>query len=573
MSLQMEYFLGTSDDGVKIINIKENNINICLGKKDKEQENIKEFVYNLNIPDGESLIFIFGLGSGEYIKELINNIGYGNKVYIFEPEEIIYNNIMADTYINSMLKEDSRINIFYFKNKNQIMNILNRYVDKSYLNKYVCSHYTNYEKVFLNKFNMFSEAIKEFWIEVGALRASNIMFSNIVIENYINNIKEIEKNTNANELKNSFLGSTAIIVSSGPSLEKNIKFLKEYKDNCIIICASRSIQELIKNEMAPDFICAIDPGEIMEKLFKQSMDLEIPMVVTEQVNFNIVKNYKGKKIFVLNSFKNIIEKMCNEEYISIPVGGSVAHLATAFAVFLGAKNVIFIGQDLAFTNNKYHSTLSTNENLIKEKANFNKNDLFYVEGNVEEKVLTNNSFITFKNWFEVFISNNRDVNFINSTEGGAKIRGTKIMPLQDSLSIYCKERINKNVVNLDTTKNIEGVIIKYLNRQLQCMNELTLKGIEYSNKMINYYEGNKNVKINNVLKKLDDIDLKLYKTEEIIYMLNLFKYKEMEMLNNKDEYREKIDESEREAGIRLGKRSLQCYKIYNNGIKEIMSKF
>lgn len=571
MDLSRQFFLQQSSDNCKIINIKENDKDVYLGNKKNERENISNFIKNLNIPDGETFIFIFGLASGEYIKKLMNNIGYGNKVYIFEPEEVIYNYIMRDPDINNIVKRDSRIGVFHFKNKNQIMNILNTYVDKSYLNKYICSYYTNYEKVFLNEFNVFNEAIKDFWIEVGALRVSNIMFANTVINNYINNIKEIEKNINANKFKNNFLGSTAIIVSSGPSLEKNIKFLKEYKDNCIIICASRSIQELINNEIIPDFICAIDPGEIMGKLFAQSMKLEIPMVVTEQVNFNVVKSYNGKKLFVLNSFKNTIERICNEEYVSIPVGGSVAHLATAFAVLLGAKNVIFIGQDLAFTNNKYHSTLSTNEKLIKEKAAFNKDDLFYVEGNVEEKVLTNNSFLTFKNWFEIFISNNKDTNFINSTEGGAKIKGTKIMPLKDSLGIYCSKKINKDV-NLDIENNIEGSIIEYLNKVLETMYRLSLKGIEYSKKMINYYGGNRNIKINNVLKKLDEIDLNFYKNHEIIYMLNLFKYKEMEILNNEEEYREKIKESDKEAGIRLGKRTLQCYKIYSSAIKEIIEK-
>ncbi|ENK1242719.1 motility associated factor glycosyltransferase family protein [Clostridium botulinum] len=570
MNLSRQFILQQSNDNCKIIDIKEDNNEIYLGNKKNEKENINNFIKGLNIPDGETFIFIFGLASGEYIKELINNIGYSNKVYIFEPEEVIYNYIVMDPDISNILKSDSRIGVFHFKNKNEIINILNTYVDKSYLNKYVCSYYTNYEKAFSDKFNVFNEAIKEFWIEVGALRKSNIVFANIVIDNYIKNIKEIEKNINANKLKNSFLGATAIIVSSGPSLDKNVKFLREYKDNCIIICASRSAQELEKNEIIPDFICAIDPGEIMERLFVESMGLEIPMVVTEQVNSNVIKNYKGPKLFVLNSFKNTIETICNEEYFSIQLGGSVAHLATAFAVLLGVENIIFIGQDLAFTDNRYHSTLSTNENLIKEKATFNKNDLFYVDGNIEEKVLTNNSFLTFKNWFEIFISNNQNINFINATEGGAKIKGTKIMSLKDSLNLYCKEIINKDF-NLDANHNTEKIITKYLNKKLQNMYELSVEAIEYSKKMIKYYEGNKNIKINNVLKKLDEVDFKFYKNQEIIYMLNLFKYKDMEILNNK--YREKIKEDDREAGIRLGKRNLQCYKIYSCAIKEIIEKF
>lgn len=143
MDLFRQFFLQQSNDNCKIINIKENNKDIYLGNKNNEKENINNFIKNLNIPDGETFIFIFGLASGEYIKELINNIGYGNKVYIFEPEEVIYNYIMMDLDINNILKADSRVKVFKFKDKNEIMNILNTYVDKSYLNKYVCSFYTN----------------------------------------------------------------------------------------------------------------------------------------------------------------------------------------------------------------------------------------------------------------------------------------------------------------------------------------------------------------------------------------------------------------------------------------------
>ncbi|NFR87434.1 MULTISPECIES: 6-hydroxymethylpterin diphosphokinase MptE-like protein [unclassified Clostridium] len=570
MKLPREYFLQQSSDGCKIITIKDNENEICLGNKIDEKANIKKFIKSLNIYDGESIIFIFGLSSGEYIKELMKNIGYGNKVYIFEPEESIYNHTMRELETQNILT-DSRIKIFYVKNKNEILDLLNKNLDKSYLNKYTITSYTNYEKAFSKQLNFFSEAVEEFWEVVSTLRASNIMFSNVVVDNYITTMKEIENNINGKKFQNTFEKCTVVVISSGPSLGKNIQYLKKYKDKCIIICAARSVFELLKNDINPDFICAIDPGNISLRLFKQSIKLEFPMVVIEQVNKDIVKNYNGKKIYILNSLKNTMESIYGEEFVSIPVGGSVAHLATGFAVLLGAKNIIFIGQDLAFTDNKYHSELSSNKNLIEEETILEKNNIFYVEGNVEEKVLTNNSFLIFKTWFEIFIENNKNVNFINSTEGGAKIRGTKIMPLKEALSIYCKNKLNKDI-NLNISQNTTKNISQYFVKKLNLMNKLSLKGIEFSKKMISYYNGNKKIDINYVLNKLDEIDLNFYNNEEIIHILNLFKYLEMEKLSLQSEYREQIKESDSRAGIRLGNRSLECYKIYSNAITEIIEK-
>ncbi len=566
----VECFLEESKDGNKIIRAKENDRSVYLGSKYNEKENINRFIKKLDIKDGESYIFIFGLGTGDYLKQLMKSIGYNNKILIFEPEESIYALALRDEYITSLLEKDERIHIFHFKDKMDILNILNRWIDKSYVNRYILGEYTNYDKIFIEELNVFRKTINEFWVELEALRVSNIMFSATVIDNYINNLSEVEKGINAGNLNNIFSGKTAVVVSSGPSLGKNVKLLQKYQDNCIIICAARSVQELIKNNIKPDFICAIDPGKIMEKLFKDSMALDIPLVITEQVNSNMVKDYAGKKIFVANSFKSIFEKVFKEEYVSIALGGSVAHLSTAFAVLLGVGNIIFIGQDLAFTDNKYHSSLSTNESLINQEAVFDSNDLFYVEGNVEEKVLINKSFLTFKNWFELFISENPQVNFVNSTEGGAKIEGTKILPLKNSLDIYCKEKIVKQVTL--ESQNREGILKKYFIEELSFMRDISLKGINYSEKMLSYYKGNNTININKILNTLDEIDFKFYKNNEIIYMLNLFSYEDMEQLNNKDEYREKIGENDREAGIRLAKRSLALYKIYNASITQIEKK-
>lgn len=569
MNNSEEILLEQSKDNLKVIKIKIGQKQLYLGSKYNETRNINSFVDKLNIEDGESFIFIFGTGSGEYIKCLLNNTGCNNKIFIFEPSKEIYNFVLERNCIKKILQKDERINIYYFNNKIDVLNILNRYIDKSYVNRYIMDGYTNYSKIFGEKFNILKQAVWEYWNELESLRISNIMFSDIVVENYIENLDEIEKGINVAELEGRFKDKTAVIVSSGPSLHKNIKVLSTYSDRCVIICAARSLGELLENNIMPDFICAIDPGDITYKLISKFFKLKIPLLTLEQVNYRALKKYGGIKIFSLNSIKNIVQNVFKEKYISLQQGGSVAHMAVSFSVLMGVKNIIFIGQDLAFTDNKYHSELSSNDSLIDEKESYGRNNLFYVAGNVQEKVLTNRIFLTFKNWIEVFIDNHNNINFINSTEGGAKIKGAEVLNLKDSLCKYCDSELNKQL-NFNYKNRCKGKLKNYLLERLKSMKNISLKGIDYSEKMLEYYRENNSLNIKFILNKLDQIDDRFYKNEELIYILNLFSYRDMDKLSS--EYREKVGETEVETGLRLALRSAAVYKLYNTYICKLIDK-
>lgn len=564
-------FKDITKDGKIILKCSVENRNIYLGSKYNETKNIEGFINNLNIVDGEAIIIIIGLASGEYLKELIERLSEENKIIIIEPDENIYKLNLENPNIKKYII-DERVNYILYKDSFQMRNSIEEVIDKSYIPIINFGIYTNYNIVYKLQCNNVVNILNEYLQYINLLRNSNIQLRDKALKNYLINFKNIEKSVSAFKFKDIFKEKTAIIISSGPSLSKNIKDLKSFKDDIIIIAVARSLKEVLQNDIKPHFICAIDPGDIMLNLMKDNLECDVPIIVSEQTNGELLETYKGRKIFVLDSFKDIITKLAGEEYISLPNGGSVAHLATSFAVLTGVENIIFIGQDLAFTNMEYHSKSSTNESLINSQATFDKNSLVTIEGNCDPIVYSNSTFIAFKNWFERFIYNNKNVNYINATEGGAKINGTKVLTLKEALELYSHKSLDtKETINgiLENGINNENKIIEFLQRELNILINMCKNGMNLSIEMSKYYyevKGN----ISNMLKKLDEIDLRLERYKEIQYLINLVAYEDLEKIKLSTEYRAKLKESEKEKSIRISKRQIKIYETNLKAIKNII---
>ena len=73
----------------------------------------------------------------------------------------------------------------------------------------------------------------------------------------------------------------AIIVSAGPSLDKNLAEMINYKDKLkdyFIIAGNRTLKTLINNNIKPDLLVTVDPNEITHEMINSSNYNDIPIV-------------------------------------------------------------------------------------------------------------------------------------------------------------------------------------------------------------------------------------------------------------------------------------------------------
>jgi len=273
---------------------------------------------------------------------------------------------------------------------------------------------------------------------------SSEIYNNIFKNNIKNSIQYIIKNRGVIDFKGIFQNKAIFIISAGPSLSNNIDHLKKIGNKGIIIALGTSLNALISKGIKPDFIAVIHGEDnVYEKQMKKYLHLQIPLLYIPGVNYNLLREYKGKKIVGLprRDYYPQMELILHKGFIES--GGSVSTVALDFAQILGGNPLVFVGQDLALSENGDKYSKETTE---KENLKFSKN-LPTVQGINGKKIYTLKNYHIFLKWIENYIIAHPKLTFINSTEGGANIAGSIILSLQDTIQRYCNEKIDKTKID------------------------------------------------------------------------------------------------------------------------------
>lgn len=234
------------------------------------------------------------------------------------------------------------------------------------------------------------------------------------------------------ELKDDFKGKDLFIIAAGPSLDTNFLQLKSInKDKAIILATGTVFRKLLNSGITPDHLIVTDANL---RVYYQIAGLEnssIPMLYLSTANKSFAQNYKGNKYMILQKDYDKAENFAKAKNAMLfQTGGSVSTTALDVGITFGCKRIIFLGLDLAFTYNYVHATDTSRRNLTTTE------DLRQVEDIHGNLIYTSKSLDIYRHWIENRIRDVKDIEFIDATEGGAKIEGMKIMKLADTLITY-----------------------------------------------------------------------------------------------------------------------------------------
>ncbi|EIZ3864309.1 motility associated factor glycosyltransferase family protein, partial [Campylobacter jejuni] len=284
----------------------------------------------------------------------------------------------------------------------------------------------------------------------------------------------------------------AIIVSTGPSLTKQLPLLKKYANKATIFCADSSYPILAKHGIKPDYVCMLERTEITAEFFNHDFgefDKDIVFVCAGVVHPKAIEYLKGRNRKYLITprylyFPIYIKLKYFDFLYNTP---SVAHMSYFLSVLLNHKNIIFIGQDLAYAENG-NSHPDDYQNSANYESQMYEHILTIAYGG-NGKVETHEVWIFFKQILEAMIIKYHITTY-NCTEGGARIEGTIEKPF-----LWACE----NLLHKDLNKPFEKLEPLSLNKQ----NEFLLKAYykvyqsikhcrDFSNKFIKSYDKIKN---------------------------------------------------------------------------------
>ncbi|GAA0318771.1 motility associated factor glycosyltransferase family protein [Bacillus carboniphilus] len=439
-------------------------------------------------------IILFGFFNIELVKNLLSKMSNFSTLTIFEKDI----DILLYTFGNkdvSQILEDTRV-VLLTGQKSEVRSYINTRVstrDYSYnlpRIKMISSKYmeiTNEE--YINEiFHYLINQTKYIASTLGNDINDMLEGFDHSIENWPNLLKSI----GVNDLKDKYKGIPAVIVSAGPSLDKNIQYLKDVYGKALILTVDTTLKKVLNLGIVPDSVSTIERPKNMYSIFYEDVDIpkETVFIGPSVVTKKIIDEF-DRFIFTGRRGEPTVRAIANAlEYESLEIGMSCAHIPFAFANWVGADPIIFIGQDLAFSK-EGHTHFGEASDITKDGAK--KQELIKVEGNDGESLFTNKFYYQFLIWFQNQIAQNNDKTFINATEGGAKIEGTKSMRFQDAIDLYCLKKVEHLSGTFDSVqsynkphKNDKGTQVKdFLEKLIEDSDFISKEAIKYKEWLLN----------------------------------------------------------------------------------------
>ncbi|WP_052429736.1 motility associated factor glycosyltransferase family protein [Paenibacillus borealis] len=394
------------------------------------------------------LIFVIGIFSVNEIKQVIQKRGDGSLLVILEPNSALFNYalnhkdlsfiqasgavIFADKisdlpiFLDNLLLTDA---IFYMKT----IKFYFTYFYREYDIKTSLEIVRNIKDVVQYKTFMYGNSVED---------------SLIGFRHHMKNLKYLTRSKDVSLLKNRMLDVPAIVVSAGPSLNKNIKQLQSLKDKAVIIAVDTIAQRLCDEGIIPDFICSIERGIETYTYFYEGKSYPVDSTLVGPLVLypKIFEEYPGELVIPMREkvgeFIWLKEILGLEADYSISIGLSCAHVAFGVAEHIGASPIILVGQDLAYGSSKEETHAGGTIYDDKEIMNSitSKEKMLETEGYYGGTVPTTEIWNTFRTWFEREIED-KNLNVINSTEGGARIAYTNQLSLEEVGNKYCTANV------------------------------------------------------------------------------------------------------------------------------------
>ncbi|EIL1789654.1 flagellin modification protein PseD, partial [Campylobacter coli] len=255
------------------------------------------------------------------------------------------------------------------------------------------------------------------------------------IEQFVYNLPQMITHPSYKELlsKRKGIGDTAIIVSTGPSLTKQLPLLKKYANKATIFCADSSYPILAKHGIKPDYVLSLERIPLTSEFFNNDFgefDKDILFVLKSYVHPHTTKYLQknNRNFMLVSTYASFINYLKLDDFGYFNMGFSVANMNFLLAIHLKHKNIVLIGQDLAYTKDglshtKDYSNLDKHEGHFQRDKNKYTTQAYGGNGKVESSFV----WTLFRHNFEKDIVNikmNYHITTYNCTEGGARIEGT-----------------------------------------------------------------------------------------------------------------------------------------------------
>ncbi|MGD7958692.1 6-hydroxymethylpterin diphosphokinase MptE-like protein [Campylobacter jejuni] len=398
-------------------------------------------------------VCIYGIGNALLIKNLSKHYKH---LFVFESEIELFILALSTIDLSEELCsgkiylvdiEEERVDIqllilFDMKDMFEYLSLYEMFVNNVYYKKF-------YEDVWHKADELCEKNIKVVIRNLNSSLCIGFECYSHLLQNIPSMLESIPFQRILSERKNKF--ENAIVVSAGPSLAKQLPLLKAYQDKAVIFCADGALSMLEKKGIVPDYVTNLDFTDLAMKFFQNKENLKQSIIALECATHpNIVRSLNAENCMIVLRNKALYQRFNLNDFGYIDTGTHVSHFSYTLALALGFKNIIMIGQDLAFDEegNSHSKGFDFGEKFSGEE-NIDKLKVTAYAGKGE--VLTHITWNDYRIKLEyLFACNDQKAKFYNATEGGARINFTEELSFKEC----CEKLLTKEKPQFELPKSL-----------------------------------------------------------------------------------------------------------------------
>ncbi|EFI2435601.1 motility associated factor glycosyltransferase family protein [Campylobacter coli] len=397
-------------------------------------------------------ICIYGIGNALLIKNLAKHYKH---LFVFESEIELFILALSTIDLSEELKvykivlfdcvaKDLEIQIAMIFDQQSILEYLSLY------EMFISSHY------YLKYYETSILSLNELCIKSASVAIRNaditcflpLLTHGQFLQNIPSMLESIPFQRILSQRKNQF--ENAIVVSAGPSLAKQLPLLKAYQDKVVIFCADGALSMLEKEGIVPDYVTNLDYSDWPIKFFQNKENKTSLNILSCATHPNVVRSLNAENCMIVLRNKALYQRFNLNDFGYIDTGTHVSHFSYTLALALGFKNIIMIGQDLAFDEegNSHSKGFSYGEQFNGEKTVPTLKAQAYAG---KGEVLTHIAWNDYRIKLEyLFACNEQKAKFYNATEGGARINFTEELSFKEC----CEKLLTKEKPKFDIPKSL-----------------------------------------------------------------------------------------------------------------------
>jgi hypothetical protein len=423
---------------------------VYLHSRHRPREEAERLIEKIDFE--EQLFFhVHGLGLGYQLELLFDRAGEEAVFCVFESDLLLLRTTLMTRDLSAIIAS-RRVLFFTRLDKGNVFTRLNVQTPLISLGTVDIDHAPS-----IQRHPEFHAQMKAWLAEFASFGKTNmntlVLNGRRTLENIARNLGWYTATPSVSRLEGLYAGKPAVVVSAGPSLRKNKHKLKALVGHAVIIAVQTTLQPLLEIGIEPDFVTSLDYHEICARFFeKLPKTLRTELIAEPKATIEIFKLNPGPVTVLGNEWAESLLREMELKKGTLTAGSTVAHLAYYVAEHLKCDPIIFVGQDLGFSDGLYYSPGTSYDDVWRpEFGRFCTAEMKQWEQIVRERPIlrqipdqagrpmyTEERLFTYLQQFERDFSSSK-AKIIDATEGGAAKLGTTVMSLAEAASQFCRD--------------------------------------------------------------------------------------------------------------------------------------